>query len=137
LNPSTEAAQKRSVRLKIENFGSTSPARGGFEPARNNGTKADNPNGTKADNHNGAKADNPNGTKADNHNGTKADNPNSTKALNFHTHRSEVSTRSCSWQRHYDARCLPDGLHDLVHFRHLLLRGLQLSGQVRGRLLCL
>jgi hypothetical protein len=120
LNPPTEAAQKRSVRLKIENFGSTSPARGGFQSARNNGTKADNPNGMKADNHNG----------------TKADNPNGTKALNFHTHRSEVSTQSCSWQWHYDTRCLPHGLHDLVHFRHLLLRGLQLSGQVRSRLLC-
>ena len=74
------------VRLKIKNFGSTSPARGGFQPTRNNGTKADN--------HNGMKADNPNGTKAKNHNGTKADNPNDTNALNFHTHRSEVSNRS-------------------------------------------
>jgi hypothetical protein len=36
------------VRLKIKNFGSTSPAQGGFQPARNNGTKATNPNGTKA-----------------------------------------------------------------------------------------
>jgi hypothetical protein len=52
------------VRLKIENFGSTSPARGGFQPTRNNGTKAGIPNGTKAENHNGTKADNPNGTKA-------------------------------------------------------------------------
>jgi hypothetical protein len=52
------------VRLKIKNFGSTSSARGGFQPARNNGTKADNPNGMKAENHNGTKADNPNGTKA-------------------------------------------------------------------------
>jgi hypothetical protein len=60
------------VRLKIKNFGSTSPAWGGFQPARNNGTKADIPNGTKAENHNG--------TKAENHNGMKADNPNGTKA---------------------------------------------------------
>jgi hypothetical protein len=52
------------VRLKIENFGSTSPARGGFQPARNNDTKADIPNSTKAENHNSMKADNPNGTKA-------------------------------------------------------------------------
>jgi hypothetical protein len=44
------------VRLKIENFGSTSPARGGFQLARNNGTKAKNHNGTKADNPNGTKA---------------------------------------------------------------------------------
>ena len=110
------------VRLKIKNIGSTSPARGGFLPARNNGTKADN--------HNGTKADNPNGTKAENHNGTKADNPNGTNALNFHTHRSEVSNRSWSWQLHLDTRCLPDGLHDLIHVRHLLLRGLQLCGQV-------
>jgi hypothetical protein len=29
-----------SVRLKIKNFGSTSPARGGFQPATNTGTKA-------------------------------------------------------------------------------------------------
>ena len=74
------------VRLKIENFGSTSPARGGFQPTRNNGMKADN--------HNGTKANNPNGTKAENHNGTKTDNPNGTNTLNFHTHRSEVSNRS-------------------------------------------
>ena len=85
----------------------------------------------------GTKADNPNGTKADNPNGTKAENPNGTNALNFHTHRSEVSNRSWSWQLHLDTRCLPDGLHDLVHVRHLLLRGLQLYGQVRLRLLCL
>jgi hypothetical protein len=66
------------VRLKIKNYGNTSPAQGGFQPTRNNGMKADNPNGTKAENHNG----------------TKADNPNDTNALNFHTHRSEVSNRS-------------------------------------------
>jgi len=70
------------VRLKIENFGSTSPTRGGFQPARNNDTKTDNNNGMKADNHNS--------TKANNHNGTKA--------LNFYTHRSEESNQSWSWQ---------------------------------------
>jgi hypothetical protein len=108
-----------NVRLKIENFGSTSPAREGFQPARNNGTKANNPNGTKADN--------PNGSKAENHNGTKAGNPNGTMALNLHTHRSEGVNRSC-WQE-------PIVLQDLIHFRHLLLRGFQLIGKVRGPLL--
>jgi len=61
------------VGLKIENFGRTSRARGGFQQARNNNMMTDNPNGTKADN--------PNGTKAENYNGTKTDNPNSTYAL--------------------------------------------------------
>lgn len=112
--------KKLHVLLKIGNFGNTSPVRGGFQPARNNGMKAANHNGAKADNRNASKADNPNGT----------------KALNFYTHRSEESNRSWSWQLHYYTRCLPDALQDLIHVRHLLLSGLQLSGQVCGRLLC-
>jgi hypothetical protein len=75
--------------------------------------------------------------KAESHNGTKAESPNGTKALNFHTHRSEVLNQSCCWQWHCYTRCLSDALHDLVYFCHLLLRGLQLSGRVHGRLLCL
>jgi hypothetical protein len=132
LNLPTELHKREEiacVRLKIENFGITSPARGGFQPARNNDTKADNPNDMKANN--------PNSIKAENHNDTKADNPNGTNALNFHTHRREVSHQSWSWQLHLDTRCLPDGLHDLIHVRHLLLRGLQLYGQVRLCLPCL
>jgi hypothetical protein len=134
--PTDEGCTKREeiacVRLEIENFGSTSPAWGGFQPIINNGMKADNHNGMKAENHNGTKADNHNGTKAENHNGTKADNPNSMNALNFDTHRSEESNWSWSWQLHYYTRCLPDGLHDLIHFCHLLLCCLQLSTQVRS-----
>jgi hypothetical protein len=74
----TKREEIACVRLEIENFGSTSPARGGFQPAINNSTKANNHNGTKAENHNG----------------TKADNPNGMNALNFDTHRSEESNWS-------------------------------------------
>jgi hypothetical protein len=58
----------------MQNFGSTSPAQGGFQNLqKNNGAKANNHSGAKADNHNDAKSDNHSGTKADNHNSTKTD----------------------------------------------------------------
>ena len=74
------------VRLNIEKLSSTSLARGGFQPTRNNSMKTDNPNGAKVKNHSG----------------TKADNANDMNTLNIHTHRREVSNQSWSWQLHLD-----------------------------------
>jgi hypothetical protein len=68
-----------------QNFGSTSPARGGFKNLQKTDTMAGIHNGTKADNHNNTKAlISTYGTKAHTTTyGTKADNESFTHYLNI------------------------------------------------------